>query len=190
MMKKELRINMLHKLNKLSVEQYEGKSIKIAKKLFKHPIWKDSQVIGITMSRFPEVNTTPIIEKAWQENKTVVIPKCNPQEKQMTFRILENFSQVETVFYGLSEPIESKTAAVKKTEIDLLIVPGVVYNKKGYRIGFGGGYYDRYLASYLANTISLAFSMQIVDDYRFPVEEHDIPVQTILTETEVFTVGK
>lgn len=81
------------------------------------------------------------------------------------------------------EPKEHETDAVSKEEIDLVIVPGLLYNRAGYRVGFGGGYYDRFLKDYRGYTISLAFSFQLID--HLPHEEYDIPVGKMITEKEI-----
>ena len=68
-------------------------------------------------------------------------------------------------------------------DVDLCVVPGRVFNRSGYRIGWGGGYYDRFLASYAGQTLSLAYSVQVLDD--IPIEAHDIPVGVIVSEREL-----
>ena len=80
----------------------------------------------------------------------------------MDFRILDCFDQLESVYFGLLEPIESKTKKVEPKEIDLMIVPGLGFDKDGFRLGVGGGYYDRFLQNYNGNTLSLAFQEQMV----------------------------
>lgn len=180
--KQEVRKHVKGLLSNLSETLYEGYSDKIASRLFEDEDWFNAEVIGITVSRQPEVDTYPIIRKAWQQGKKVVVPKCNTKEKALTFRTLKDFSQLETVFYGLCEPIEDLTTQVEANQIDLMIVPGLAYTREGYRLGFGGGYYDRFLKNYTGKTISLAFSEQIIS--QFPIEEHDIPVSKIITYCE------
>lgn len=184
--KKQLRIKLKETLAALSKPHYEELSKKIASQLFQDEDWQKSTVIGITISKYPEVDTDRIIRKAWQEGKTVAVPKCYPKEKRMSFRSLSDFSQLESVFYGLLEPIEGKTNLLNSEDIDLIIVPGLGYTKEGYRIGFGGGYYDRYLKDYSGKTLSLAFQSQIIPS--FNTENHDIPVAKIITNDEVILV--
>lgn len=186
--KRQIRLEMKEKLNELTKPEYEDFSFRIANQLYEDVDWQVASVVGITLSRPPEVDTYQIIRKAWEQNKTIVVPKCDPKDRQMTFRILNNFQQLESVYFGLYEPIEEKTTALLSEAIDLLIVPGVAYSKTGFRIGFGGGYYDRFLTNYDGKTISLAFSLQLVD--RLPIERHDIPVSKVITEDEVIVIGK
>jgi 5-formyltetrahydrofolate cyclo-ligase len=186
MEKKELRIKLKETLSALSKPIYEEFSKKIVSQLFQDEDWKQSAIIGVTLSKFPEVDTYPIIRKAWEQGKTVVVPKCYPKEKKMSFRVLSDFSQLESVFYGLLEPIEEKTQLINHENIDLIIVPGLGYTKEGYRVGFGGGYYDRYLKNYSGKTISLAFHSQMIPSFK--AENHDIPVEKIITNDEVIVV--
>ena len=177
--KQLLRKHIMDILAKIEKPQYEHESYEIAQLLYQDPLWKEAKVVGVTISKYPEVDTYQIIRKAWEEGKQVVIPKCLPKKKEMVFRTLTQFNQLESVYYGLLEPIEEMTAEVRGNEIDLLIVPGLAYTKEGYRVGFGGGYYDRYLAEFNGHTVSLAFQSQLVSE--LPIEEHDIPVKQIIT---------
>ncbi|SEM28564.1 5-formyltetrahydrofolate cyclo-ligase [Mesobacillus persicus] len=187
MRKKTLRNSMKSELEKLSLPVYEDLSYQIARRLFDDSSWKDADVIGMTISKAPEVDTFQLIRKAWEQGKTVVIPKCVPHTKEMVFRTLTRFSELEKVYFGLYEPIPSETAEINAENIDLLVVPGLAYTTAGYRLGFGGGYYDRYLKKYHNQTLSLAFSQQIVSD--LPNEPHDMAVAKIVTEEGVFLCG-
>lgn len=181
--KRVLRKTMKDNLAKIEQDRYEVWSEKVRNRLFSLAEWKNSEVIGITLSREREVNTYQIIEQAWTEGKKIAVPKCDPMEKKMTFRELQSFDQLEVVYSGLKEPIEEFTNPVVQSEIDLLIVPGLSYTKNGYRLGFGGGYYDRYLKNYANASISLAFDVQIIQ--YLPIESFDIPVQRIITNESV-----
>jgi 5-formyltetrahydrofolate cyclo-ligase len=177
--KKDLRTYMLNELKKLTKQEYEQFSYEISTELTKQTIWQQANTIGITISRAPEVDTYQIIRKAWEQNKKVVVPKCHPKTREMTFHELNRFTQLESVYYGLLEPIEEVTTLVPKDEIDLLIVPGLAYDPNGYRLGFGGGYYDRFLVNFKGNTVALAFPHQLVD--MLPVESHDIAVKYLIS---------
>lgn len=183
MNKKEHRTQMLNKLKALSKVEHEQYSYEIASRLFEESIWKEAKTIGVTVSNYPEVDTYQIIRKAWDQQKKVVVPKCHPREKTMSFHEINRFTQLESVYHGLLEPIESKTKKVEAMDIDLLIVPGLLFSSNGFRIGFGGGYYDRFLANFKRNTVSLAFSIQLID--QIPIEKHDIPVSKIITNENI-----
>ncbi|GAY75298.1 5-formyltetrahydrofolate cyclo-ligase [Sporolactobacillus inulinus] len=184
--KKSLRNQILHAMESLDDAVFTEKCKQIRERLFDTAIWHDAQVIGITLSVGREVETMAIITRAWTENKRIVVPKCNPKAHSMTFYGLDTFSQLESSFYGLMEPDPKKTQKQATDAIDLLIVPGVVFNHEGYRIGYGGGYYDRFLEGFKGITASLLLEQQFNE--RLPVEPHDQQVGWLITERGCFKV--
>lgn len=186
--KSSQRKEMIRQLKAMDPEEHRQKSEAIIKFLLDDYEFQGADVVGLTISAFPEVDTHRLIEECWKAGKKTVVPKCDPQTRAMTFRLIENFSQLETVYMKLLEPIIEKTEKVESDQIDLLIVPGVVFSPDGYRIGFGGGYYDRYLTRYKGPTRSLAFALQLIDSV--PVESHDLPVQRICTENGCQDTGR
>lgn len=185
--KKDLRKSIKAKLSELSLPQYEDLSYKVAQQLFQTDDWNEASTVAVTVSKAPEVDTFQIIRKGWEQGKRMVVPKCEPKSRRMDFRELKRFSELESVYYGLFEPIVSETNSVSPDEIDLVVVPGLAFSKSGYRLGFGGGYYDRFLANYQGNTVSLAFKNQIVSE--IPIESHDIPVGKLITSEGVIVIG-
>ncbi|HHW36930.1 MAG TPA: 5-formyltetrahydrofolate cyclo-ligase [Bacillales bacterium] len=182
--KERVRKDVIAKLQAIPQDVFKKWSSDIATNLFNTNDWKQANTIALTISRGTEVDTKSIIEMGWKEGKRIVVPKCEPATKEMTFRALENFDQLEIVYYGLLEPKENETKAVSPSEIKLIVVPGLIYNHKGYRVGFGGGYYDRFLSKYNGRTAALAFQeVQLVEELL--IEEHDIPVNMIVTNEQV-----
>lgn len=182
--KRSLRSEVRNQLAKLTDQEFRQKTKAIHQAFLESREWADSSVIAMTISRRPEVPTRPIIEQAWREGKTVCIPKCLPETKEMHFRRFKDDSELEVVYFGLQEPIIHQTELIKPEDIDLIVVPGICFDLEGYRIGYGGGYYDRYLEGFMNETASLAFHCQIVE--RVPREVHDIPVKQIFTEERTF----
>ncbi|MGN4424361.1 5-formyltetrahydrofolate cyclo-ligase [Bacillus cereus group sp. MYBK30-1] len=182
-----LRKQIIVHMNSLSEEQYITLSEQIAVSLYVQKEWVEAKTIGITLSMEHEVDTYPIIEKAWKEGKKVVVPKCNRGTRTMSFRQISNFEQLETVYMNLREPIPMLTEEVNAEEVDLQIVPGVAYTQRGERIGYGGGYYDRYLVHYKGKTLSLAYDFQIVK--HIPVEPFDKNVEKIITEKGTMVIN-
>ncbi|MCC3356722.1 5-formyltetrahydrofolate cyclo-ligase [Bacillus sp. REN16] len=181
--KQDMRKDMKETLRSIEKATLHKWSRDITEQVLSLPEWVNAKTIGITISGELEVNTKYLIEKAWETNKRVAVPKCHPKTKSMTFREITSFSQLEVVYYGLKEPIEDETQEVLHNEMDVLFVPGLSFVANGYRLGHGGGYYDRYLMEYQGNTVSLAFQDQLVNE--IPVEPFDIPVQKIVTNTKV-----
>jgi len=185
--KKSLRKIMKERLAALSDKEIKEKSEEITDRLFMSDEWKQAKTIGITISRPREVDTKRIIEKAWKFGKKVAVPKCYPEDKTMVFRLINSFSQLENVYYNLFEPIEKDTEEINKNDIDLIIVPGLAFSERGERLGFGGGYYDRFLMDYNNKFLSLAFDIQIIS--MIPMDKHDIIIPKIITESHVYSAN-
>ena len=120
-----------------------------------------------------EVSTAAFIRQAQLDGKRVLVPKTYGQGRMIFVDYDE--SRLQKSSFGLMEPISEE--AVDKTEIDLIHVPGVVFNSQGFRIGYGGGYYDRYLADFAGASISSIYSFQNSD---FEPNYHDIAVKEVL----------
>lgn len=166
----------------MSYLDYCNRSRQLGKRLLDEPAINKAQTIAITLSNRPEIDTIYIIEALWKMDKRVVVPKCSPADRSMQFYEIESFAQTERAYKNILEPIPEMTELVEKKNIDLIVVPGVVFDRQGYRIGFGGGYYDRYLADFEGERISLAFDVQLIE--AVPRESHDLPVHILITETE------
>ena len=180
--KKILRQRIRSRLLEMSNEEHEELSNKIAENLFTLEEWKKAKTIGITISIPPEISTVRIIEQAWREGKSIAVPKCYPEEKTMDFKKITSFNQLESVYFGLLEPIEeTKKASVE--ELDVLVVPGLAFSREGYRLGFGGGYYDRFLSHFRGKTLALTYDVQLIND--LPIEVHDIAVGKLITPTKI-----
>ncbi|MCO7128305.1 5-formyltetrahydrofolate cyclo-ligase [Sporolactobacillus shoreicorticis] len=186
--KKAMRNRILHEMDKLDEYVFTEKCKKIRNRLFATSLWQEAGTIGITLSIGREIETMAIITKAWTEAKRVAVPKCNPNSRTLSFYILQTFSQLDSGFYGLMEPNTSMTEAINKKSLDLLIVPGIVFNHQGYRIGYGGGYYDRFLSDYEGVTVSLLLESQLVGE--IPVERHDQHVDWMITEKNIYQASE
>ncbi|MDQ0205591.1 5-formyltetrahydrofolate cyclo-ligase [Alkalicoccobacillus murimartini] len=169
--KQRIRSAVLNKLSTLSMEDHQQLSELIAHTLYQQPYWKKARTVALTVSRMPEVDTEPIIDRAWQEGKKVVLPRINKETREMRFYEVDTTQQLEETIFQLREPIPSLTIHRLPSEIDLMIVPGVAFTDEGHRLGLGGGYYDRYLPYFEGTTVSLLFPEQHIDS--IPIEAHD-----------------
>lgn len=132
--------------------------------------------------------TARLIELLLQHKKKVAVPKM-----VIPWRLLENYyiqelSAVSAGQFGILEPDPRLCEPAMLRDLQLIIVPGVAFDRRGNRLGSGHGYYDRFLAQSAAPRIGLAFEMQIVD--RVPVGEHDEKMHFIVTENEMITCGE
>lgn len=186
MKKEEWRKAMKETLQNMPDDTFQQYCTNIYAKLFKEEVWEKANTIGITLSINREVETRQIIEKAWEMNKLVAVPKSIPQLHELTFYSIQSYRQIEKGYANIMEPNPSISKKVEKNKIDLLFVPGLVFDKNGFRIGYGGGYYDRFLQQFQNETISLAFDCQIVTE--LPHEEFDLPVNRIISEKKVIVI--
>lgn len=180
MSKGSIRKSILESISNLKVSERKEIENSLHENLFNTDLWKNAESIGVTVSQDTEWDTKGIIEQAWEENKKASVPKSIHKTRELHFYQLDNFEQLEVGYYDLQEPQPEKTSRTAAKDIDLLIVPGIAFNKKGYRIGFGGGFYDRFLSNFPNHTVSLVHTKQLVGD--IPIEEHDVPVDLIVNE--------
>lgn len=181
--KKDLRKSIMADLRKLDDNKRKTISKKLQQVLFSSDLWEKSKIIGIYISFETEWDTRNIIEEAFKEGKKVAIPKTIPEVRRLDFYQIRDLSQVEKVKSGqilIEEPIIKESTYLDKNKIDLLIVPGLVFSKDGYRIGFGGGYYDRFLVDFANQSLSLLSEKQLKDS--IPINEYDMPVNHLITE--------
>ncbi|KRM90677.1 5-formyltetrahydrofolate cyclo-ligase [Liquorilactobacillus cacaonum] len=158
--------------------QKELDELMLYKMLFASTEWIDSTVIGLTLSNDIEIDTKPIILQAWLEDKKVCIPVTLPYKK-MKFVSLTPSTKIIRSTFGILEA-ENKQLEIPKSEIDLIVVPGLAFSAKGDRLGFGGGYFDRYLSDYKGMTISLVENTRFYEKECWPIEKSDVRVRKIL----------
>lgn len=177
--KKTLRNNILTKMKELNLNSKNKYDLDLRVQLFNHNKYKQANRVAIVMSMDHEVDTLPIIKDMLQNNKKVYVPLTDYENKKMVFQRLINLDTISKDEKGIKY-INDKTEV--SDDLDLIIVPGVVYRIDGYRIGYGGGYYDKYLSQYEGDTLSLAYQFQI---QHFEIEKHDVPVDEILLAKEI-----
>lgn len=161
-------------------------SIIIKEKLLKMDRVKNSNTIMLYLDFNNEVKTDILLKELINLNKIVVAPITVKEDKKLLpYRIKNLDSDIKIGSYGIREPRKSTCSPVDIKEIDIVIVPGVAFDKNGFRLGYGGGFYDRFLKnlSPYAITIGLAFDIQLFDE--IPKEEHDIQLDYIITEKRI-----
>lgn len=173
--KSEQRQLQKEALKTLSIHQKQTESNRLYQLLFETTAWQEAGTIAVTLSMPIELDTAPIIEAAWSANKKTVVPKI--VNHQMIFVPFDDGSSLQTGQLSIREPVTE--VAVSANKIDLVIVPGLAFTRSGARLGFGAGYYDRFLVNYTGKTIALALSPQIKQN--IPIEAHDQLIQEVLT---------
>ncbi len=184
----QLRKEIKSRIVGLTEKQRAVQSKDACRKLVATEHFKNASVVMLYLSMPHEVDTTYIILHAWQQEKVVAVPKVSWQQRHMIpveINSLETGITIEQ--YGLRNPTTGLPMPIE--EIDLVVTPGLAFDRKGNRLGRGGAYYDRFLASkqLRAKKIALVFNQQIADTV--PMEDHDIPVDMIVTDQEVIQCG-
>ena len=175
-MKSELRKQVLHEMKDLPREQKQAMDQALTDQFLEHPFYQEAKIIATYLSFPHEFQTQELIEQALKDGKKVLIPKTYPKGC-MDF-VVYHPQQLAKTSFGLLEP-QGDLEVVDASQIDLIHVPGLAFTREGYRIGYGGGYYDRYLEHFSGHTLSTVYPCQIRD---FIPEDHDIPVQEVLID--------
>lgn len=184
--KKELRRLILSRRESLSTAEVEEKSRAITFRLLAMPVFQQAKTVMAYIQFRREVQTTAIIAAALQAGKRVAVPVTDTVGKRLIPSLLcDPERDLAPGAYGILEPKPEAIRPLVAGEIDLVLVPGVVFDLHCNRIGYGGGYYDRFLPSTGKNCcwLALAFELQLVE--RIPVEEFDLPVHMVVTEERV-----
>ena len=179
--KTQLRRQISTRLVKLSDKQRVVQSKKACQFLMETEQFKNASVVMLYLPLPHEVDTTPVILTAWQKGKTVAVPKISWQQRHMLpVEITSLESGFSTGDSGLKNPITGVPTPID--DIDVVVTPGLAFNKKGDRLGRGGAFFDRFFSSKSLDAIKIgfAFSQQLVDD--IPIEEHDMKVDMVVTD--------
>ena len=184
-MKHSLRQTILEKRNALAKQEIHHRSKKIQEHLFELEEYKKSRVVMFYVSFGNEVFTHDMMRESLK-HKTVVVPKVVHREIEPSLII--SFDQmIPDNKYGILEPIDVTRVTLKS--INMVLVPGLVFDTHGHRLGYGFGFYDKFLQKIPhAVKVGLAFDFQSVDE--IPKEVHDVPVDVIVTDKEVIRIKK
>lgn len=189
--KKEIREKIIHLRNIQPTEKIIKKSSIIKDKLFSFEHFQKAKTVMFYASFRNEVETHFMIKDTLRQGKVVALPKTDSKNKKLDVFQINNFE--EDIEKGYCEILEPKNTCKKINikDIDLVIVPAVAYTQDGYRIGYGGGYYDRFLDKfYTLNkngiSIGLAFEFQIIEE--MPKDKFDRKVHFIITEERIIKI--
>lgn len=182
-MKEALRREILWQRSALSEEQWQMDSQKIKEALCATAWYQSARTLFIFISMHQEVDTCGIIRQAWQDGKRTAVPVAK-KGGQMYFVPITDFSALKKSSFGVMEPQNPPEDAVLAEAGDLFVIPGAVFDQKGNRYGYGGGYYDRYFAAHPhGRRAAVAFSFQVTEELP-EIAAHDVPMDLIITERE------
>ena len=139
-------------------------------------------------SKENEVDTRALIGTCLAQDKRVAVPVVMPGTKTLAHALIDSLDQLVVGPWGLAQPDPAEaTRLPAEARIDLVVVPGLAFDRRGQRIGWGGGYYDRFLAQVQAVKIGLCYDALVLDC--IPGEPHDVPVDLVIAETTIYQGG-
>ncbi len=175
MNKKELREQIRARKRAMTPQEITERSARLGALFIQSEAYRQTRTIYGYMPYNQEVRTVPMLEQALADGKRVAVPKC--YEDEMRFIYLDDLTQVEKGYAGIPEPIAD--GPVANDETALVLMPGLAFDPQGHRIGYGGGFYDRFLAKEPNHpTLALCYDFQILP--HLDTEEFDIPVDWVL----------
>lgn len=182
--KKRMRVRMNAIRQMLGAERRAEIDGRIKVKTCAHPAYEQADLVFSYLSVREEVDTRAIIRDAWSKGKTVAVPRCVPGSNRMEWYRIDDFDNLEQGDYGIEEPVADPARLVEvpgpEVEVNAVaLVPGYSFDLQGYRVGYGGGYYDVFLPAFGGVSLGLCRREQLSED-PLPIDEHDIPVDHVI----------
>lgn len=179
-----IRKKMLSSRNGMSRKEIEDKSAAIARKLFRCPVFKKAKRVMFYAAFKNEVETSAMIKRALDEKKEVFVPRVEGSE--ILAVKISCCGELSHGSFGIKEPRgTAKPLHASDLKFGAIIIPGIAFDTECNRLGFGKGYYDRFLARAAGLKIGLAYGFQITE--KLPVSKNDIKTDMVITEEKIFT---
>lgn len=184
--KKELRRAVLKERQAISRDDVEKKSAAICARISGLDTFCQAKTVMLYLPFRNEVDTKPLIEKLWAAGKRVLVPVCQPVDISLIPCQINQLADLQPGTWGILEPKPECLLPVPVDEIDLVLVPGVAFDPQGTRLGYGGGYYDRFLPRLKPGTpvVAVAFAMQMLP--KLASDSFDQPMDMVVTESGVY----
>lgn len=188
-MKQQLRKQTLTLRSELPQVERRAKSATIVSKIKSLPSYGQAKTVMLYLDFRGEVETTALVEDTLAAGKRVVVPVCNPDKTITPTEVRDLQQDLQTGTWGIREPKPDRCQPVDPLEIDLVFVPGVAFDSKGNRLGYGAGYYDRFVLRLRPEVplVALAFELQILPEIK--PDPHDRPMNMVVTEDREIIVN-
>jgi 5-formyltetrahydrofolate cyclo-ligase len=187
--KEELRKKYLQERSEIPQNKISSWSQKINKQFLKLPQLETAKKVMAYASMRKEIETFDLMEELLDQGYLLYLPYTRKDQIDLgTAQINDLDSELKEGVYGVQEPVARIRGEEVPEDLDVIVVPGACFTPEGYRIGYGGGYYDSFLSKHANGALKVGFCYDrfIVDS--IPVEEHDVPVDLIVTEKEVIRI--
>ena len=182
--KKELRKHIKQKISELSIAYCKSADEKIRKHALSLSEYEHAEVVFCYVGTKDEINTTPMLQEILESGRKLGVPKCISRGVMKVYAIT-SLDDLEAGAYGIMEP-KDYCEEISPHNIDLAFVPCVTCNKKGDRLGYGGGFYDRYLSQTDARRVILCRERIMVSE--IPTEEHDLKMEVVVSENGMISI--
>jgi len=182
-----IRKSVIEKRDSITIDIKKEWDERILKKLIDNKSYKDSLVLFTFVSFGSEVDTQKIISYALNDGKIVYVPKIKSKDKGIEIFTINTLSNLKPGYFNILEPLENCPVGNIK-DIDLILMPGIAFDRNGGRIGYGAEFYDRFLTSINSDVpkLALAYQFQILDEV--PITEFDVKIDGIISNKELITV--
>lgn len=184
MIKNEIRAEMKAFLKAMNPEERHRRSLAACERLAATREFKTAQLVMLFLSMPSEVETASLAMRAWQEGKSIAVPRVDWETKRMDpLEIRSLDTGLQTIGQGFRQPVTG--TVVPLALIDMVVIPGLAFDRKGFRVGRGRGFYDRFLSQqdFQGVRCALCFHEQLLDA-EIPREPHDVPMDLIVTDQE------
>ena len=184
--KEKLRARVLTTREALELDQVEIGGQAILERVLGLRQYRQASLIhSYISSKENEVDTRELIEISLEQGKRVVVPVLEQGKKTMAHALIESLNELVAGPWGLVQPDPAKANWLEEQAvIDLVVVPGIAFDRRGHRIGFGGGYYDRFLADLQAVKLGLCYDDLVLQE--IPNESHDVPMDIVVAQTATY----
>ena len=184
--KKELRKHFMTLRAAIPVDERARIDEAIARNVLELPEYQSAETLLPYLSFGSEIDTRRIIQDAWDAGKTVALPLCTPGTHDMTWHSVDSLEGLVRSKIGVEEPPYDLATEIDPLAADaaLAIVPGLTFDARGYRLGYGGGFYDVFLSHFKGHTVGLCRHAQLSDHVE-ALDAHDIPVHIVVTENGI-----
>ena len=185
-LKQKLRAESKLYRNELSSNEKAELDSKKSDRLFNTWQYKSCEVLLTYVSTEIEVDTREIISRALADGKRVAVPRCIDNTRLMDFYFIKDFDDLESGYMGVLEPIPEKCEKMTDFSEGLCIVPALMFDLYGYRLGYGKGYYDRFLSNFCGETLGICYNRCVRE--KLPHGKFDKCVERIITQSRIITV--
>lgn len=183
--KASLRASYLSKRRNMDKDRKKELDDSVCQKILESNTFKNGEIVLSYMPKTEEIDIRPVLEEALRQGKRVAFPLCDPTRREMSFHFVDSLDMLKPGHFGLLEPDENyEKYDCSSKQNAICIIPGIVFDKKGYRIGYGGGYYDRYLSKFKGMKLGIVYYDSIIN--MVPRSKFDFSVDVLISERGIY----